>query len=84
MFHGCLMYLYLSLSKALSVRLVKDRDGRLKGFGYAEFESLQGLMDALSLKGTVSQSAIYFMFSRWSLSKEFLTPTFNLNSWPNE
>ena len=41
--------------KAVSVRLVKDKDGRLKGFGYAEFDAIAGLMDALSLKGTVSR-----------------------------
>ena len=35
------------------MRLITDKDGRLKGFGYAEFGTLQALMDALALSGEV-------------------------------
>lgn len=37
--------------KAVSVRIVSDRDGRPKGFGYIEFETLDGLKDALTRSG---------------------------------
>lgn len=40
--------------QANNVRLLREKnDGRLKGFGYAEFESVTNLVEALSLKGTV-------------------------------
>lgn len=34
-----------------SVRLVKDADGKAKGFGYVEFRAQQGLKDALARSG---------------------------------
>jgi translation initiation factor 4B len=37
-----------------SVRLVKEKDGRMKGFGYAEFSTRNDLIEALSLTGLVS------------------------------
>lgn len=53
-----LSYLCLSLSLSLqasSIRLpVESGTSRLRGFGYAEFGSLQELMDALSLSGEVN------------------------------
>ena len=48
------MCVCLSL-QATSIRLpVESGTSRLRGFGYAEFGSLQELMDALSLSGEVS------------------------------
>ncbi|CAO1625478.1 unnamed protein product [Sympodiomycopsis kandeliae] len=35
----------------VSVRIVTDRDGRPKGFGYVEFETLDALKDALAKSG---------------------------------
>lgn len=35
-----------------SVRLVKDSEGKLKGFGYVEFNTRDGLATALSMSGT--------------------------------
>lgn len=48
--------LFISLSlQASSIRLpVESGTSRLRGFGYAEFSSLQDLMDALALSGEVS------------------------------
>ena len=40
-------------AQVTSVRLITDKDGRLKGFGYAEFGTLQALLDALALSGEV-------------------------------
>lgn len=40
------------------MRLITDKDGRLKGFGYAEFGTLQALMDALVLSGEVSEHVL--------------------------
>ncbi|KAG8930365.1 hypothetical protein FRC00_001184 [Tulasnella sp. 408] len=34
-----------------SVKIIKDRDDRPKGFGYVEFETLQGLKDGLAKTG---------------------------------
>ena len=57
---GSLLTVCLSLSLSLSlqassIRLpVESGTSRLRGFGYAEFSSLQDLMDALSLSGEVS------------------------------
>ena len=57
-----LSYLCLSVSLSLSLSLqassirlpVESGTSRLRGFGYAEFGSLQELMDALSLSGEVN------------------------------
>ncbi|KAL1413402.1 Eukaryotic translation initiation factor 4B [Vanrija albida] len=35
-----------------SVRLVKDAEGKLKGFGYVEFNTRDGLVSALAVSGT--------------------------------
>lgn len=37
--------------QVVSVRIVTDRDGKPKGFGYVEFETLDGLKDALAKSG---------------------------------
>ena len=42
---------YFPTSQCTSVRLLKDADGRPKGFGYVEFETLDGLKDALTKSG---------------------------------
>ncbi|KAJ3502005.1 hypothetical protein NMY22_g18732 [Coprinellus aureogranulatus] len=43
---------HFSEFKINSIKIIKDRDDRPKGFGYVEFESLDGLKDALSKTGT--------------------------------
>ena len=43
----------LSSTQVISVRLICDKGGRMKGFGYAEFGTVQDLVDALSLTGRV-------------------------------
>ncbi|KAN0064965.1 Eukaryotic translation initiation factor 4B [Thecaphora frezii] len=43
---------YFAPAKVLSVRIVTSHDGRPKGFGYVEFETLDGLKDALTRNGT--------------------------------
>lgn len=37
-----------------AVKIIKDRDEKPKGFGYVEFEELEGLKDALAKTGAVS------------------------------
>ena len=39
-----------------SVRPPKDVSGRLKGFGYAEFENVAALVEALSLNNQLLKS----------------------------
>ncbi|KAG8946450.1 hypothetical protein FRC04_011626 [Tulasnella sp. 424] len=34
-----------------SIKIIKDREGRAKGYGYVEFETLQGLKDGLAKTG---------------------------------
>lgn len=41
-------------SKIKSIKIIKDRDDKPKGFGYVEFEDLDGLKDALGRTGSVS------------------------------
>lgn len=36
-----------------SVKIIKDRDEKPKGFGYVEFEDLEGLKGALTYNGQV-------------------------------
>ena len=49
-----LIFLFIFFAvQVSSVRLITDKDGRLKGFGYAEFGTLAALMDALTLSGEV-------------------------------
>ncbi|KAJ3926566.1 MAG: hypothetical protein NXY57DRAFT_1028620 [Lentinula lateritia] len=38
-------------TKTKSVKIIKDRDDKPKGFGYVEFEDLDGLKDAISKSG---------------------------------
>jgi RNA recognition motif-containing protein len=43
-----------------SIKIIKDRDEKPKGFGYVEFEELDGLKDALAKSGVVSECLSYF------------------------
>ncbi|KAJ3513095.1 hypothetical protein NLJ89_g3135 [Agrocybe chaxingu] len=43
---------FFSGAKTKSVKIIKDRDDKPKGFGYVEFEDLEGLKDALSKSGS--------------------------------
>lgn len=38
--------------KVKEVKVIRDRDGKAKGFGYIEFEDLDGLKEALARSGT--------------------------------
>ncbi|THV02772.1 RNA-binding domain-containing protein [Dendrothele bispora CBS 962.96] len=42
---------FFASSKTKSVKIIKDRDDKPKGFGYVEFEDLDGLKDALTKTG---------------------------------
>jgi len=42
---------FFSASKVNSIRIIKDRDDKPKGFGYVEFDDLPSLMAALELHG---------------------------------
>ncbi|KAF6757126.1 hypothetical protein DFP72DRAFT_891753 [Ephemerocybe angulata] len=42
---------HFSEFKTNSIKIIKDRDDKPKGFGYVEFETLDGLKDALSKTG---------------------------------
>ena len=39
------------VSQTKSIKIIKDRDDRPKGFGYIEFATLDGLKDALARSG---------------------------------
>ena len=63
-----LKYVFLILRNNLSdvgqtksVKIIKDKDEKPKGFGYIEFEELEGLKDALSKTGSVFP---YFFYTR--------------------
>ena len=43
----------INLLQVVSVDLPQSQDGRMKGFGYAEFEDRQALIDALSMNDGV-------------------------------
>ncbi|PPQ63920.1 hypothetical protein CVT24_010318 [Panaeolus cyanescens] len=43
---------FFSDSKIKTVKLIRDRDEKPKGFGYIEFEDLQGLKDAIAKSGS--------------------------------
>ncbi|EPQ30605.1 uncharacterized protein PFL1_02129 [Pseudozyma flocculosa PF-1] len=43
---------FFTPAKVVSVRIVMSHDGRPKGFGYAEFETLDGLKSALDRNGS--------------------------------
>lgn len=45
-----------------SVKIIKDRDEKPKGFGYVEFTDLDSLKDALAKSGTVSGSPRPFTY----------------------
>ena len=43
--------LHTVLPQTKSIKIIKDRDDRPKGFGYIEFATLDGLKDALARSG---------------------------------
>lgn len=43
----------MPVSQKKSVKIIKDREEKPKGFGYVEFEDLEGLKDALTKSGLV-------------------------------
>ncbi|KAK0469949.1 putative citrate synthase [Desarmillaria tabescens] len=43
---------FFAANKPKSVKIIKDRDDKPKGFGYVEFEDLDGLKDALARSGS--------------------------------
>lgn len=43
---------HFGAAKIKTVKIIKDRDEKPKGFGYIEFHDLQGLKDALALNGS--------------------------------
>jgi len=51
----CLLPFYdvSDVEQTKSVKIIKDKDEKPKGFGYIEFEELDGLKDALSKTGSV-------------------------------
>lgn len=42
------------------MKIIKDRDDKPKGFGYVEFEDLEGLKDAIAKTGSVSLFFLLF------------------------
>lgn len=53
----CLLILSF-VAQIKTVKIIKDRDDRPKGFGYVEFADLDGLKDALSKSGSVRVAVI--------------------------
>jgi translation initiation factor 4B len=43
--------MFTAVSQTRSIKIIKDRDDRPKGFGYIEFATLDGLKDALARSG---------------------------------
>ncbi|KAJ7914834.1 hypothetical protein B0H13DRAFT_2001300, partial [Mycena leptocephala] len=43
---------FFGSSKTKSIKIIKDREEKPKGFGYIEFEDLEGLKDALAKSGS--------------------------------
>lgn len=52
----------LTVPKLKSVKIIKDRDEKPKGFGYIEFAELDGLKDALAKSGSVSNHGMLCCF----------------------
>ena len=62
---------FFSKLKIKGVRLPRDGDaetGRLKGFGYADFEDRESLVEALNMNDQLLQ----VMFQRLILNKQYL------------
>lgn len=52
--------LTLQRSQLKSIKIIKDRDDRPKGFGYVEFQTLQDLKDGLAKSGVVRIPGLHF------------------------
>lgn len=63
------------MQQTKSVKIIKDRDEKPKGFGYVEFNDLDGLKDALAKSNSVSGPVPFVGFriydiglvARWTL-----------------
>lgn len=51
----------MTFGQTKSIKIIKDRDDKPKGFGYVEFVELDGLKDALAKTGSVSGRVISFL-----------------------
>lgn len=56
------------------MKIIKDRDEKPKGFGYVEFEELDGLKSALAKSGTVSGSLMSSGLRDLTQVQEFVQP----------
>ena len=59
---------FLTIAQITQVKIISDRDGKPKGFGYVEFASLEGLKFGLSKHGIVGS----FIFCSWVNVDEFI------------
>ena len=41
-----------------SVKIIRDREDKPKGFGYIEFEDVEGLKEAIAKSGSVTTSSV--------------------------
>jgi RNA recognition motif-containing protein len=53
---------FFSPIKVKSVKLIRDREEKPKGFGYVEFDTLDGLKDGLLKTGGVSINVLSSLF----------------------
>lgn len=55
---------YFAPSPIKDIKIIKDRDDKPKGFGYVEFESLDGLKEALTHSGGVRSHDLSYLRTR--------------------
>lgn len=61
-----------------SVKIIKSKDEKPKGFGYIEFEDVDGLKDALSKTGSVRPPFLFRASILTFLGRIFLDELFEL------